>query len=519
MKKWMLGLMAFLLLACSANAQKLQIQNIKKSAQRASGAIKEGAEVKGYYFFYVNDKVDKKTNEYSLQIFDNNLKMLKDIKFTESNKVTILESSFNGKDLIFLFYNSDERTLDYRVYGADGNRKPFNYSRELTKKEKAYLQLTYLSMDDDEETYKGLYPVDNIGFISNMPSREGNDYTFQIDFFATDKRKQWTFVPPGDDSKRCIGDYLGYSNGVVYFEVLKLKGLMDQKPDSYILGLSLETGKQLFEKPSDGKFRFYPSSLAVLNNGKTYLFGEYFNQNGNVMKDKSLGYAFWSMDESGKITSEKYCSWESDISKFVDVSATGKIDDFGYFFLHRMLQASDGNIYAIGEGFKKVASALGIASKVLAAGGQGGGVSAVKARVTDMAIIKFDQDFNIKGMTFYKKNSNNIELKSGMEFVSVPLMGKMLKYNYGGFDYSYTQYDKDVTTFSVCYEDFIRSKEYKGSTFNSITFTEGKFTTDKINTSSSATRSWILPGKTGQVLVLDYYKKDKKLEGHFEKLN
>ena len=106
-----------------------------------------------------------------------------------------------------------------------------------------------------------------------------------------------------------------------------------------------------------------------------------------------------------------------------------------------------------------------------------------------------------------------------MEFMSIPLMGKMLKLNYGGFDYSYTQYDKDVNTFSVCYSDFVRSKEYKGATFNSITFNEGKFTTDRISTTSNATRTWVLPGKTGQVLVLDYYKKDKKLEGHFEKLN
>jgi hypothetical protein len=29
----------------------------------------------------------------------------------------------------------------------------------------------------------------------------------------------------------------------------------------------------------------------------------------------------------------------------------------------------------------------------------------------------------------------------------------------------------------------------------------------------------VLPGKQGQVLVLEYYKKDKRLDAHFEKLN
>ena len=43
--------------------------------------------------------------------------------------------------------------------------------------------------------YKGLYPIEGKGFISNMPSREDKDYTFQLDYFGTDKRKQWTYIP------------------------------------------------------------------------------------------------------------------------------------------------------------------------------------------------------------------------------------------------------------------------------------------------------------------------------------
>jgi hypothetical protein len=48
----------------STHAQKLSIANIQKSSvMRNSDAIKEGSEVKGYYFFYVSDKIDRKTNE------------------------------------------------------------------------------------------------------------------------------------------------------------------------------------------------------------------------------------------------------------------------------------------------------------------------------------------------------------------------------------------------------------------------------------------------------------------------
>lgn len=496
-------------------AQSLSIDNVKTVVLRSSDVIREGSEVKGYYFFYVSDKVDRKTNQYTLKIFDNNLKPLKDISFQDSKDVSILESSFNGTDLIFLLYNEKEKTFEYQVYGADGNKKPYSYFRELTKKEKRYLETTYLAASDEDQTYKGLYPVDGKGFISNMPSREDKDYTFQIDYFSSEKKKQWTYTPT-EGGKRFIGDYLGYFNGVVFLEVLRFGSLFDQNPDSYILGLDIETGKKVFENPTDGKYRFYPASLSVMNNGKAYLYGEFFDLNGNIAKDKSKGFGFWSIDEKGKVQTEKYCSWEMDMSKFLNVSSKGKIDDFGFMYLHNILQTSDGTVYAIGEGYKKVASALGIAAKMLT---RNSGVSTLKIKVTDMILLKFDKDFNVKDAKIYDKNSNSVELQAGSEFMSTPLIGKMVKYYYDGFDYAYTQTNKDVSAFTICYSDYVKDKDYKGGTFNSISYNEGKITTDHLNTKTNATRSKVLPGKLGQVLVLEYFKKEKRLDAHFEKLN
>jgi len=515
MKKTLFFVGFLLLCMYMTYAQSLSIDNVKSISLRSSAAIKEGTDVKGYYFFYVSDKVDRKTNEYTLRIFDNNLKSLKDIKFQDSKDVKILESSFNGTDLIFLFYNEKEKTFEYQVYGADGTKKPYTYMRELTKKEKKYLEATYLSLDDDEETYKGLYPVEGRGFISNMPSREDKDYTFQIDFFSTEKKKQWTYTPT-EGGKRFIGDYLGTFNGTVFIEVLRLGGAFDQSPDSYILGLNLETGKKVFEKETDSKYRFYPASLSIMNGGKAYLYGEFFDANANIAKDKSKGFAFWGVDETGKILNEKYCSWELELGKYLNVSSRGKIEDFGFMYLHNIIQTSDGSIYAIGEGYKKVASALGIAATMLT---RSSNISTLKIKVTDMMMLKFDKDFNVKEAKMYPKSSNNVELPGGSEFMSTPLIGKLVKYYYGGFDYSYTQSNKDLSAFTVCYSDYVRGKDYKGGTFNSISYNEGKVTTDHINTRSQASRSWVLPGKQGQVLLLEYFRKDKKLDAHFEKLN
>ncbi len=516
MKKVLFAFILILGYTLTVSAQKMTVENVYKASARNGAAIKEGSDVKGYYFFFISDKIDKKTNEYTLRITDNSLKLLKDIKFQDSKHVYILESSFNGTDLIFLFYNDDENTFEYQVYGADGKKK-FTYNRQLSKKDERFLKTTYLAMDDDDETYKGLYPIDNTGFVSVTPSREDKDYTFQVDFFSTQKRKQWTYAPT-EGGKKFVGDYLGYYNGVVYLEVLRFGGMFDGKPDSYILGLSLETGKKLFEKSTDSKFRFYPASLSLVNEGKAYIYGEYFDTDGNIIKDKSKGFAFWGIDEKGTITSEKYLSWDLEMGKYLDVTSKGRISDFGFMYLHQIIQTTDGKIYAIGEGYKKSASAFGIATTIL---GQGrGAASMVKIKVTDMMILTFDGDFNIKGAKIYDKNSNGIELPSGYEFVSTPLMGKMIKFFYGGFDYAYTQVNKDLTSFSVYYSDFVKEKgSYKGGTFNSITCTDGKITTDRINTKSDAKFSAIYPSKQGQVLIMDYYKKDKRLELHIEKMN
>jgi hypothetical protein len=495
-------------------AQTMSIDNVRSMWLRASDAIKEGSDVKGYYFFYVSDKIDKRTNEYTLRIADNNLKALKDIKFEDGKGISILESSFNGTDLMFLFYNDDDRTFEYRIYGADGQKKSFGYNRELTKKEMRYMTALY-DINDDERAFRGLYPLEGKGFISNTPSREDKDYTFQIDYFSTEKRKQWSYTPT-EGGKRFIGEYLGYFNNVVYFQMLIGTTALDQKLDSYVLGFDLETGKKLFQVTTDGKQRFYPTSMAVFN-GKPYMYGEYFAEGGNILKGKSKGFGFWGIDATGKITSEKYASWEDDLGKFLDVSSKGRIKDFGYMFLHNIVTTANGDIYAVGEGFMEVASALGI---ITAAMNRGSGlVSMSKIKVTDMVLLKFDKDFNVKEAKIYDKNSNSIELPSGMEFYSAQVMAKAVKYNYGGFDYAYTQMSKDGTSFTVCYSDYVKSKEYKGNTFNSISYNNGKITTDRIETKSKATRTWVLPGKIGQVLVMDYYKKDKKLEAHLEKLN
>ena len=84
MKTKLLALVLTIVSSIGLSAQKMTIENVHKASPRNAAAIKEGSDVKGYYFFFISDKIDKKTNDYTLRITDNSLKTLKDVKFQES---------------------------------------------------------------------------------------------------------------------------------------------------------------------------------------------------------------------------------------------------------------------------------------------------------------------------------------------------------------------------------------------------------------------------------------------------
>jgi hypothetical protein len=475
----------------SSNAQSLSIANIYKVSLRNTDAIKEGTEVRGYYFFYVSDKVDKTTNEYTLRITDNNLKIIKDIKFQDSKSVMVLESSFNGSDLMFVLYDRQELSLEYQVYGPTGEKK-YIYTRTLNKADRKIFESTYAVLSDEDERFKIANGVEGRGFLGVRTAIDGKGYVLEANFYSSQTQKQWTYAPP-EKFGFLVADYLGIFRGVAFIRVLRSQSGDEQ--ETLILGLDIETGKKIFEIPTNQKrYKFYPSSFAVLADGRAVVSGEYFYLHANVNIDKPLGFAFVSMNQYGAILAEKYCSWENELENFVEVN-NGVIRDFGYIFLHNIVYMTDGNIFAIGEGYE------------------------YNGKVTDMMLIRFDKRFNPKELKIFKKNPNTAKLPKYAHGLPAQLVSKLIKYSKNGFDYSYTQQNTANNSFTLCYTDYVKDKGYKGKTFNSITYAEGKLSSDRLNITQPSSSSYILPGKQGQVLILEYFEKEKKLDAHFEKLN
>ena len=499
---------------------KLTIENVRSIYIRNSGEIMDGEELKGYFTFYVSDKVDRKTNQYTLQILDNNLNKVKDIVFEDDKNVEVLESSYNGSSIMFLFFNDKEKTLEYRAYGFDGKQK-MTYTKELTKRSRNLIEQTYGTKSEEGQN-EALFSVGDNGYVTVFPVKEGKYYSYEVNFFGTTERKQWSYEAAEEqEDKWSSALYLGATDSMVLFEVVKQKRLMTGQPHSWLLGLNIFSGKKIFEMSTEAEdYKFYPMNTSkIAGSPDILLLGTYYEPDGKVMKDASLGLAAWTISNTGKINSKKYNSWENEIGKYLSLDKKGRVSDVGYIYFHKILQTSDGNFFAIGEGYKKVVSGLGVAANVLSIlGGGRSSISNFKIKITDLVTLQFNTKFEVKGAQIYDKNNNSIELPAGSGYLSPHTMALMIK-AYKGFDYDFTQTNKEHSRFSVGYSDYEKSRDFKGQTFNSISYDGGKTTTDRIELTSKAKWLRVFPAKTGSVMTMEYFKKDKRLEFRLEKLN
>lgn len=501
--------------------EKLQIENVRSTYLRNSGEIMDGEELKGYFSFFVSDKVSKSENEYTLQILDKNLAKVKEIKFEDDKNIQVLESSYNGNAIMFLFYNKKEKTLEYRAYDFNGKQK-MSYVKDLDKRSQALLETTYGSKSDEGQN-EALFSVNNDGFVTVYPVKEKKYFSFEINFFFSNKRKTWTYEAAEEqEDKFSQAVYLGATDSLVIFEVIKQKSMMfSGGPHAWILGLNIHNGKKAFEvMTEEDDHKIVPMNIAPIAGKSEFLMmGPYYGPNDKVMKDPSQGIGAWSMNSKGVVTSKKYNSWSGDIGKYLPVSAKGKIDNVGFLYFHKIMQMSDGTFFAVGEGYKKSLSAAGVAGKMVSAFTSiKTNSGAFKLVITELLTFRFDANFSITDAKIYEKYNNDLELPGGSEMMSPHTMALIAK-AFGAFDYAFTMTDKEHTKLNIGYTDYERSGEEKGLQFKSINYSEGQTTEDKISLKSKAKWTQVLPAKPGFVTILEYFKKDKRLEYRLEKLN
>ena len=512
-------LLAALAMATGLRAQnKLTVDKVYATYLRNSGTIMENNQIKGYFFLYQSDKIDRHTNEYTLQILDENLNKVKDIKFEDSKYISLLEAAYNGNSLSFLFKNTDSKTLDMKIYDLNGKLK-YTYTRDYDKRTEDLMK-KYETLHTDEGTNQTVYDLGEGGYASVLPLRDGSQRTYEVDYFGSQDKKKWSYVPADDEERYSNAEFLGSTDSLILLEVLKKNRALSGKMTSHLVGIDFMTKKKIFDLDDEkDTYTFVPSSIVpIKGTNQLLVMGSYFDKNDNIAKDFSQGLAIYIIDTKGKVLSKTYNSWGGDFAKYLPVNSKGKLDDIGYLYIHKLIHTADDRYYIVGEGYKRQANAGGIALTALGAmGGVRTNAGVTKIVITDMVMMELNDKFKVTKAQVFEKTKNTALGSALSDYNSQHALAMYLKM-IGSFDYEFTTGDPDNGNFAVCYSDRVRTDDYKGLTFNSIRYNGTKFTTDKIELKSKASSTKVFPAKPGSVMIMEYYKKDKKLDFRLEKI-
>lgn len=381
------------------------------------------------------------------------------------------------------------------------------------------LMKTYATRHTDEGTNQNIFDLGEKGYASVLPIRDGKQRSYEVDYYSSISKKQWTYVP-ADEEKFAAAEFLGSTDSLIVLEVMKKKTALSNKVSAHLVGINFITRKKVFDiSEEEGQYVLVPTSVEkIKGTDRMIVLGNYFEKGDKIVNEYSTGLAVYEITTSGKVLSRTYNSWAGDFAKYLPTNRKGKISNIGYLYVHRLIQTPTGKLFVVGEGYKRQASAGGIALTALGAlAGGYGSAGVTKIVVTDLVMMEFDAGYKINDATIFDKTNNTAVAGSASDYYSQHALAIYLKAA-GAFDYAFTTGDSDNANFVVCFSDWVRSAEYKGQTFNSIRFNGEKFITDKIELKSKASKMKVFPAKTGSVMILEYFKKDKRLDLRIEKL-
>jgi hypothetical protein len=304
-------------------SQKLIFNNIKSINLTNQSVIKNSDGIKGYFFIHEKDTIDDSANTYLLSITDKNLQIFHEINIKVSQESYILETTSNGSEIVLSFLDFKTKTFEYQIYDLSGLKK-FAYNRKISRKDFKQYSKSILK-ESDEDDFKSFYSVDTLGFIYKSMQTGKDLNSVKVDFYGTKENKQWTYEPVIKGSY-FFWDYLGVHKNIVYLYIYSFKGSVYlDKPEVFIAGLDINTGKEIFKKPAEGKYKIVAKGIKTLNDGEGYLYGTYYNKGANLAKDKADGLALWKITTDVNIIDEKYSSWENSLGKFLTIKNNGKI--------------------------------------------------------------------------------------------------------------------------------------------------------------------------------------------------
>lgn len=495
-----------------AFAQSEIFSEVSEVNLRDMKPILEDGVVKGYYMFYLLDQKDKNTSVYQLKFLDQNLNVIGSKKIKGPKGLSVMQSSFNGKNLLIKFIDPVEKKFVLRQYNQAGELASLKRTSYLSTDLTGYTNGNFSNYYARSYS-QTLMAIPQKGFV-DISTVKNKKLGYKISFYHNTREEQgWTYTSNKNAEQMQTLGLLGANEDVLVLSVVKRPNRMSKKFENFVLAIDVNTGEKIFEKPiQDNKHNslFFRTHFDK-DSQEITLFGLYYKDPEKVANGASLGVSIFRVDKSGEILAKNFLSWEYDFAKILtqEDKDNSEKQGFGMMHFHDIIKTNDGKLMIVGERMKKAVSALGIASLALR-----GNVALIKIMIQDLVVFELDTDLELKSMESFEKHKTSVELPRGFGVVNINTLGLFFE-DY--FDYIFTNQIPDEDYFSVVYSNWDRKqREFELHTAN---YAEGEYSTDKIPLAIDATSYMILKAKPEHILIAEYYKKKKELKLRMEKLN
>lgn len=485
--------LAFLIFSVPCIGQNLKKDEGSLLALKASGAISSQGIVKGYYFFYQAEKSSKTSNNYLLQILDEDFREIDKITFTKPITYKLIETSFNGAAYLFLFFDSKNKKSNLLSF-SDKLKKLGDIENPVTNK--AMLENYTDLVNGFELGEKYLATISDTGFIQFQNGL--------ITAYNNNLDELWFERISGQPSEA-----FQFSDG---FGFLITRTYTDERFVEYDLLINNpNSGQRVSLIPiKSNLFCISPLSLTFEPLKKNIvIFCSFFNKKDNPLTENSLGFCTLIYDISGKYLSSKTIYKEELRTKAV-VNYNNNTDELrDNILFHSFIQTNDGKTFVIGEEFKKKTSV----GKMLLSRYS----PPVHIDVYNLVIFEINTTHDLEKTHIIKKNKSKIFFGHVRVFSSQQALSRIAKKE-GGFDFRFCQEYPDKDIFSIVYKDTdIGNRE---DVLGTITYTPEKtMKLNKIRFKFKTSFIEAFPAKPGYLLLAEYDRKEKKTDIRLEKIN
>jgi hypothetical protein len=317
-------------------------------------------------------------------------------------------------------------------------------------------------------------------------------YSYEVDFYSSQQKRQWTYVPEEDEENKFHGAmFLGFTDSMMLLTVAEQKKVSSNKPNVHFVGVNLFTKRKVFDinnEKEDNPF-LATNVLPVKGKNQMLVVGTYYNKGANITKDMSTGLVIYTLDNRGKVLNKTYNSWKVDMAGLAGNEMKDKKGNINNLIIHKIQQVG-GKIFIIGEAYDP-------------------------QTISDLVLLEVDNNNKLSKMTNFLKTPN----KWGSIAPGIMSLERAAAYakGTGNFDYQYTTND-DEGSFTVLYTDYPHKQGDKKA-FTTLRYNGAKFKANKMDLNSKADEIRVYPAVPGSIMIIEYSKKEKRLDMRIERIS